>query len=99
MTVKRGKYLFRFVFSSSWDSRIVEKATDEEGGEHARGVDCHALKIIDTCTIGELQKQKIKTKPKSNQIIKVIIIIRINYQSLIITRNINNNDDDDNDDK
>ena len=96
MTVKRGTYLFRFVFSSSWDSRIVEKATDEEGGEHARGVDCHALKRIDTCTIGELQKQKIKTKPKSNQIIiKVIIIRRINYQSLIITRNINNNDDND----
>ena len=96
MTVKRGTYLFRFVCSCSWDSRIVEKATDEEGGEHARGVDCHALKRIDTCTIGELQKQKIKTKPKSNQIIiKVIIIIRINYQSLITRRNINNNDDND----
>ena len=94
MTVKRGTYLFRFVFSSSWDSRIVEKATDEEGGEHARGVDCHALKIIDTCTIGELQKQK--TKQKNNQIIiKAIIIIRINYQSLITRRNINNNDDND----
>ena len=95
MTVKRGTYLFRFVFSSSWDSRIVEKATDEEGGEHARGVDCHALKRIDTCTIGELQKQK-KTKQKNNQIIiKVIIIRRINYQSLITRRNINNNDDND----
>ena len=95
MTVKRGTYLFRFVFSSSWDSRIVEKATDEEGGEHARGVDCHALKRIDTCTIGELQKQK-KTKQKNNQIIiKVIIIIIINYQSLITRRNINNNDDND----
>ena len=94
MTVKRGTYLFRFVFSCSWDSRIVEKATDEEGGEHARGVDCHALKIIDTCTIGELQKQK--TKQKNNQIIiKAIIIIRINYQSLITRRNINNNDDND----
>ena len=94
MAVKRGTYLFRFVFSCSWDSRIVEKATDEDGGEHARGVDCHALKRIDTCTIGELQKQK------NNQIIiKVIIIIRINYQSLITRRNINNNDDDDNDDK
>ena len=94
MTVKRGTYLFRFVCSCSWDSRIVEKATDEEGGEHARGVDCHALKRIDTCTIGELQKQK-KTKQKNNQIIiKVIIIRRINYQSLI-TRNINNNDDND----
>ena len=94
MTVKRGTYLFRFVCSCSWDSRIVEKATDEEGGEHARGVDCHALKIIDTCTIGELQKQK--TKQKNNQIIiKAIIIIRINYQSLITRRNINNNDDND----
>ena len=90
MTVKRGTYLFRFVFSSSWDSRIVEKATDEEGGEHARGVDCHALKRIDTCTIGELQKQK-KTKQKNYQ----IIIRRINYQSLIARRNINNNDDND----
>ena len=48
MTVKRRTYLFRFVFSCSWDSRIVEKATDEEGGEHARGGDCHALKRIDT---------------------------------------------------
>ena len=94
MTVKRGTYLFRFVCSCSWDSRIVEKATDEEGGEHARGVDCHALKRIDTCTIGELQKQK--TKQKNNQIIiKAIIIIRINYQSLITRRNINNNDDND----
>ena len=36
--------------------KIVEKAIDEEGGEHARGVDCHALKRIDTCTIAELQK-------------------------------------------
>ena len=26
--------------------RIVEKAIDEEGGEHARGVDCHTLKRI-----------------------------------------------------
>ena len=67
MTVKRGTYLFRFVFSCSWDSRIVEKATDEEGGEHARGVDCHALKRIDTCTIGELQKQ---TKKKNKKVTK-----------------------------
>ena len=44
------------VFSCSWDSKIVEKAIDEEGGEHARGVDCHSLKRIDTCTIAELQK-------------------------------------------
>ena len=95
MTVKRGTYLFRFVFSCSWDSRIVEKATDEEGGEHARGVDCHALKRIDTRTSGELQKQK-KTKQKNNQIIiKVIKIRRINYQSLITRRNINNNDHND----
>ena len=48
--------MFGFVFSCSWDSKIVEKAIDEEGGEHARGVDCHALKRIDTCTITELQK-------------------------------------------
>ena len=64
MTVKRGTYLFRFVFSCSWDSKIVEKAIDEEGGEHARGVDCHALKIIDTCTIAELQKTTTTTTTK-----------------------------------
>ena len=66
MKVKRGTYLFRFVCSCSWDSRIVEKATDEEGGEHARGVDCHALKRIDTCTIGELQTQQQQQKQPNN---------------------------------
>ena len=74
MTVKRGTYLFRFVFSCSWDSRIVEKATDEEGGEHARGVDCHALKRIDTCTIGELQKQKNKTASKTKFQISCVLM-------------------------
>ena len=42
--------------SCSCDSRIVEKAIDEERGEHARGVDCHELKRIDTCTVAELEK-------------------------------------------
>ena len=37
-------------------ARIVEKAIDEEGGEHARGVDCHALKRIETCTIEKTPK-------------------------------------------
>jgi len=35
--------LARFVFSCSWVSRIVEKATDEDGGEHAIEVDCQAI--------------------------------------------------------
>ena len=38
-----SSYLLRFEFSCSWDSRIVEKAIDEEGGEHAMGGDCQAL--------------------------------------------------------
>ena len=32
------------MFSCSWDSRIAEKASNEEGGEHAMGVDCQALR-------------------------------------------------------
>lgn len=39
----KNTYLARFVFSCSWVSRIVEKATDEDGGEHAIEVDCQAL--------------------------------------------------------
>ena len=50
--------------SCPWDSKIVEKAIGEEGGEHARGVDCHALKRIDTCTIGELQTTTTTTTTK-----------------------------------
>ena len=35
--------LLRVVFSFSSDSRIVEKAIEEDGGEHAIGIDCQAL--------------------------------------------------------
>ena len=40
------------------------KATEEEGGEHARGGDCHALKRIDTSTIAELEKTTTTTTTK-----------------------------------
>lgn len=35
--------LLRVVFSFSSHSRIVEKAIEEDGGEHAIGTDCQAL--------------------------------------------------------
>ena len=52
------------------------KQTDEDGGEHARGGDCHALKRIDTCTIAELRQQQ---QQNNQPIIIIVIMIRINH--------------------